>query len=77
MVKFCETFTKIAFKLPKCILLPLLGFNKLLTDTIKCDLYLLFIKSLVNLTRNFVRFENSSGNRISARLNSVRFYLTV
>ena len=44
-MKFCETSTKIAFKLPKCILiLPLFSFNKLLTDTIKCDLYLLFHK---------------------------------
>ena len=75
--KICETFTKIAFKHPKCILLPLLSFNKLLTDTIKCDLYLLFLKSLINLSRNSVRFENSSGNRLSDGLNSVRFYLTV
>ena len=36
-----------------------------------------FIKSLINLSRNSVRFENSSGNRLSDRLNSVRFYLTV
>ena len=43
-MKFCETFTKIAFKLPKCILLPLFSFNKLLPDTIMCDLYLLFLK---------------------------------
>ena len=36
-----------------------------------------FIKSLINLSKNSVRFENSSGNRLSDRLNSVRFYLTV
>ena len=36
-----------------------------------------FIKSLINLSRNSVRFENSFGNRLSDRLNSVRFYLTV
>ena len=77
LIKFCETFTKIAFKLPKCILLPLFSFNKLLTDIIKCNLYFLFIKSLKNLSRNSVRFENSSGNQLSDRLNSVRFYLTV
>ena len=34
-----------------------------------------FITSLINLSRNSVRFENSSGNRLSDRLNSVRFYL--
>ena len=44
LIKLCETFIIIAFKLPKCILLPLFSFNKLLTDTIKCDLYLLFHK---------------------------------
>ena len=53
------------------------SFNKLVTDTIKCDLYFFFIKSHINLSRNSVRFENSSGNRLSDRLNSVRFYLTV
>ena len=31
----------------------------------------------MNLSRNSVRFENPSGNRLSDRLNSVRFYLTV
>ena len=36
-----------------------------------------FINSLINLSRNSVRFENSSGNWLSDRLNSVRFYLTV
>ena len=40
------------------------------------DIYF-FIKSLINLSRNSVRFENSSGNWFSDRLNSVRFYLTV
>ena len=30
-----------------------------------------FIKSLINLYRNSVRFENFSGNRLSDRLNSV------
>ena len=69
------TFTKIAFNLiPKCILLPLFSFNKLLTDTIKCDSYLLFHKISYNLSRNSVRFENSSGNQLSDRLNSVRFF---
>ena len=77
MIKFCETFIKIAFKLPKYILLPLFSFNKLLTDTIKCNLYLLFHKMSYRLSRNSVRFVNSSGNRFSDRLNSVRFYLTV
>ena len=77
LMKFSETFTKIAFKLPKCILLHLFSFNKLLTDTIQCDLYLLFHKISYKLSRNSVRFENSSGNRLSDRLNFVRFYLTV
>ena len=78
MIKFCETFIKIAFELPKCILLPLFSFNKRLTDTRKCDLYLLFDKiSYINLSRNSVRFENSPENRLSDMLNSVRFYLAV
>ena len=41
LIKFCETFTKIAFKLPKGILKSSFSFNKLLTDTIKWDLCLL------------------------------------
>ena len=61
----------------KCILLPLFSFNKLLTDTIKCDYIYFFIKSLINLSRKSVRFENSSGNWLSDRLNSVRLYLSV
>ena len=32
-----------------------------------------FIKSLINLSRNSVRFENSPGNWLSDRLNLVRF----
>ena len=32
-----------------------------------------FIKSLLNLSRNSVRFENCSGNWLSDGLNSVRF----
>ena len=36
-----------------------------------------FIKSPINLSRNSMRFENSSGNWLSDGLNSVRFYLTV
>ena len=43
-MKFCETSIKIAFKLPKAILKPLFSFNKLLIDTIKCNLCLLFHK---------------------------------
>ena len=72
-----DKITKIAFKLPKGILKPLFSFNKLLIDTIKCVLYFLFIKSLINLSRNSVRFKHSSGNWLSGGLNSVRFYLTV
>ena len=68
---------KKAFKLPKCILKPLFSFNKLLIDTIKCDLCLLFHKISINLSKNSVRFENSSGNWLSDGLKSVRFYLTV
>ena len=41
---FCETCTKLAFKLPKGILKALLSFNKLLVGTIHCDLCLLFHK---------------------------------
>ena len=41
-MKFCETFTKIAFKLPKGILKPLFSFNKPLIDIIMCDLCLYF-----------------------------------
>ena len=52
-MKFCETFTKIAFKLPKCILLPLFSFNKLLTDTVKCDLYSLFHKISYKYIKKF------------------------
>ena len=36
-----------------------------------------FIQSLTKLSRNSVRFENSSGNWLSDGLNPVRFYLTV
>ena len=36
-----------------------------------------FKKPLLNLSRNSVRFENSSGNWLSDGLDSVRFYLTV
>ena len=43
-MKFCETCTKLAFKLHKGILKPLFSFNKLLIDTIQCDLCLLFHK---------------------------------
>ena len=45
-MKFCETSTKIAFKLPKGTLKPLVSFNKLLIDIINCNLCLLFVKSL-------------------------------
>ena len=62
-MKFCETFTKIALKHPKGILKPLLSFIKLLIDTANCVLCLLIHKkSLINLSRNSVRFKNSSGN---------------
>ena len=44
LIKFCETWTKLAFKLPKGILKPLFSFNKLSIDTIQCDLCLLFHK---------------------------------
>ena len=42
-MKFCETCTKIAFKLPEGILKPLFSFNKLI-DTVQCDSCLLFHK---------------------------------
>ena len=44
LIKFCETFTKIAFKLTKGILKPLVSFNRLLINTIKCNLCLLVHK---------------------------------
>ena len=43
-MKFCETSTKIAFKLPKGVLKPLFSFNKLLIVTIKCNLCSFFHK---------------------------------
>ena len=43
-MKFCETCTKLGFKFPKGILKPLVSFNRLLIDTIQCDLCLLFHK---------------------------------
>ena len=77
LIKFCETFTKIAFKLPKGILKPLSSFNKPLIDTKSVIYVYFFITSLINLSGNYVRFENSSGNWLSEGLKSVRFYLTV
>ena len=65
LIKFCETSTKIAFKLTKGILKPLFSFEQLLIDTLKCNYVYLFVKSLINLSRNSVRFENSSGNWLS------------
>ena len=48
-MKFCETCTKLDFKLPKVIFKPLFSFNKLLIDTVQCDLcFFFFIKSLIN-----------------------------
>ena len=35
-----------------------------------------FVKSHINLSRNSVRFESSSGNLLPDGLNSGRFYLT-
>ena len=39
----------------------------------KCALIYIFIKSPINLCRNAVRFENSSGNWLSDGLNSARY----
>ena len=50
--------------------------NYLLTQLSVINVYF-FTKSLINLSRNSVKFENSSENWLSDYLNSVRFYLTM
>ena len=53
------------------------SFNKLLIDTISVISVYFSMKSLINLSRNSVRFDNTSVKWLSDGLNSVRFYLKV
>ena len=40
-------------------------------------MFIFSLKSFIDLSRNSVRFKNSSGNWFLDEPNSVRFYLTV